>query len=324
MTLTASLFKTDQADRWDAFVRNANNGTLFHLRQFLSYHPPDRFIDHSLMLFDGNELVALLPAAERTIEGRRILISHPGSSYGGPVTAVGLSFQKSYAIAESLVEYARAKAFDGITLTFPPTIYNLRLSNYMDFALIQHGFQYAKREISSILYLESSPDKNLAKFTPASRRAVKKAKNGGVEVQFSDDYAGFYKILLGNLERRHGVKPTHTLAELQRLSELFPDDIKLLAAYHEDRMIAGITIFNANPDVTLAFYISHDDNYQEYRAVNLLFYELIHWAIGQNFKFLDFGIFTISGEPNLGLARFKESFGSSGMFRDTLSIDLTD
>ena len=32
---------------WDDFVPNANNGTLFHLRSFLSYHPYDRFVDHS-------------------------------------------------------------------------------------------------------------------------------------------------------------------------------------------------------------------------------------------------------------------------------------
>ena len=33
---------------WDSFVLKANNGTIFHLRKFLSYHPKDRFKDHSL------------------------------------------------------------------------------------------------------------------------------------------------------------------------------------------------------------------------------------------------------------------------------------
>ncbi|UCH09813.1 MAG: GNAT family N-acetyltransferase, partial [Fidelibacterota bacterium] len=248
--------------------------------------------------------------------------SHPGASYGGLVTPIGLSFQNSYDLVQSLIEYAQDQGFQRISLTLPPTIYNRRLSNYVDFALLQHGFQYHRREVSSILHLEPTPEENLAKFTDASRRAVKKARQSGVQVHFSDDLKRYYDILIHNLKRRHNVQPTHTLDELLRLAELFPDEIHLLAAHLDDRMIAGITIFEANPDVTLAFYISHDEAYQQYRAVNLLFFEMICWAVEKGFRYLDFGIFTVFMEPNFGLARFKESFGASGMFRDTLTIDL--
>ena len=322
MPLDASPYQEPFQEEWDRFVRDSNNGTLFHLRRFMGYHPPGRFRDHSLVFTGPRNVVALFPAAERTVEGRRELVSHPGSSYGGLVTPIGLSFQNSLELARSLLDYAKLEGFERVLMTMPPTIYNRRLSNYIDFALLQHGFSYAHREVSSILFLEPSPDDNLAKFTDASRRAVNKARQSGVHVRFSDDLGDFYHILLNNLERRHNVKPAHTLDELRQLAALFPSEIHLLGAYLEGRMIAGITIFDANPDVTLAFYISHDEAYQEYRAVNLLFYELIAWAAQRGFRYLDFGIFTVNMEPNLGLARFKESFGASGMFRDTLTIDL--
>ena len=322
MPIATSRFEEPFQNDWDRYVRKSNNGTLFHLRQFLGYHPEGRFEDHSLLFNGSKGLLAVFPAAVQETDGTRQLVSHPGASYGGLVTPIGLSFQNSFELAASLVGYARSNGFDGITLTLPPTIYNRRLSNYVDFALLQHNFVYTRREISSILYLEPSPEDNLAKFTDASRRAVKKARESGVVVRFSDDAATFYNILLHNLERRHNVKPAHSLEELVRLMGLFPDEIHLLAAYLGNRMIAGITIFDANPDVTLAFYISHDETYQEYRAVNLLVYELIKWAAQRGFRYLDFGIFTVNMDPNLGLARFKESFGASGMFRDTLTIDL--
>ncbi len=322
MPIATSRFEEPFQNDWDRYVRKSNNGTLFHLRQFLGYHPEGRFEDHSLLFTGPKGLLAVFPAAVQETGGRRQLVSHPGASYGGLVTPIGLSFQNSFDLAGSLVGYARSKGFDSITLTLPPTIYNRRLSNYVDFALLQHNFVYTRREISSILYLEPSPEDNLAKFTDASRRAVKKARESGVVVRFGDDAATFYNILLHNLERRHNVKPAHSLEELVRLMGLFPGEIHLLAAYLDDRMIAGITIFDANPDVTLAFYISHDETYQEYRAVNLLVYELIKWAAQRGFRYLDFGIFTVNMDPNLGLARFKESFGASGMFRDTLTIDL--
>ena len=54
---------------------------------------------------------------------------------------------------------------------------------------------------------------------------------------------------------------------------------------------------------------------------NLLFYEILKDAIKNNFKVFDFGIFTVNEEPNMGLAKFKENFGSSGIFRDTVILD---
>lgn len=322
MTITVSNYQSSFEQEWDRYVRQANNGTIFHLRRFLNYHPRDRFKDHSLVFTGQKGLLALFPAAEREVNNERQLVSHPGASYGGPVTPVGLSFQGSYDLVESLIEYARKAEFKRIILTLPPTIYNRRLSNYIDFSLLQHGFAYLRREVSSILFLERTPEENLAKFIDASRRAVRKARNSGVEIRFSKDYETFYQILLHNLKRRHNVQPTHTLDELLQLAEMFPEDIHLLAAFLEDRMIAGITVFDTTPDVTLAFYISHDEAYQQYRAVNLLFYEMIRWAIDSGFRYLDFGIFTVNMKPNFGLARFKESFGASGMFRDTLELQL--
>ena len=307
----------EQSDLWEKFVKKANNGTLFHTRRFLSYHPSGRFIDHSLIIYKKDKPYILFPAAEREIEGNSFLVSHPGTSYGSFVVPAELPFVDSYKIVESLINYARAQKFRGIRLTPPPTIYNRRLSNYVDFSLLQHGFRYLKREISSILFLENTIEQNLDKFKPSHKRAVRKAIKAGIIVQESEKYDEFYNILQNNLKIRHNVIPTHTLEELLKLKVLFPDKIKLFGAFLQDKMIAGVVIFTCTKDVALAFYISHDEKYQETRALNLLFYSIFDWAIKNEFKVFDFGIFTVNEEPNFGLARFKENFGASGMFRDT-------
>jgi lipid II:glycine glycyltransferase (peptidoglycan interpeptide bridge formation enzyme) len=254
--------------------------------------------------------------------GLPVLHSHRGSSYGGFVQPVGQSVDDCFWLVEGLMEEARRLNFKRIILTLPPVVYNQRLTNYLEFALFRKHFSYLKREISSVLLLEDDPELNYAKFKPASLRAARKAERSGVEVNLSDDYERFYAILKKNLKIRHNVQPTHTLDELKLLASLFPDRIRLYAAMLQETMIAGVVIFDANPQVTLAFYISHDEDYQEYRAVNLLFRELIADSIKRGFRYLDYGIFTVNMEPNFGLARFKESFGSSGIFRDTLVLDL--
>ena len=55
---------------WDSFVKKANNGTIFHLRKFLSYHPENRFIDHSIEFYKKNVLFSVFPAAESRINGK--------------------------------------------------------------------------------------------------------------------------------------------------------------------------------------------------------------------------------------------------------------
>ncbi len=320
MSISIQPFSSDFTAEWEQLVWQANNGTLFHTRRFLGYHPLERFEDASLVFYKKERPFCLFPAAVRAIAGRRWLVSHPGASFGSLVTPEDLSFADAQELVAALDRYGKKAGFAGIRLTLPPTIYSRRLSNYIDFALRRHGYEYVKREVSSILFLEKDIETNLAKFKPSHKRAVNKARKSGVAVKPSNDYEQFYSILKKNLKIRHGVQPTHTLPELLHLAELFPDRINLFAAYVDNRMIAGVVNFIVNAEVVLAFYISHDEDYQEYRGVNLLFYTIFDWAITEGYKVFDFGIFTVNEEPNFGLARFKENFGSSGMFRDTLSI----
>ena len=50
MSITVRRFNPSYEMAWDEFVESSNNGTLFHTRKFLNYHPEDRFLDHSLIL----------------------------------------------------------------------------------------------------------------------------------------------------------------------------------------------------------------------------------------------------------------------------------
>ena len=320
---TLHRYINQSESHWDQFVLSGNNGTLFHLRKFLNYHPKDRFQDHSILVEKKQKLFSVFPAAELIVDGKRILVSHPGSTVGSFVVPENLSISDAMAMPEALVSYVKENNFSGIRITLPPTLYQRRLSNYMDFSFFKQGFTYSKRDVTSILFLEDSLDKSLAKFKSSHLRAVRNAQEKGVNVRQSNDFDSFYHILEQNLKIRHGVSPTHTLAELKNIHALFPDRVNLFAAFVKDVMVAGVVNFVVNDYVVLAFYISHDEAYQEFRAVNLLFYSIFDWAIQQGFRIYDFGTFTVNEEPNMGLGRFKENFGASGIFRDTIELKLS-
>ena len=309
-------FNEGARTEWEDFVERANNGTIFHTLKFLSYHPAGRFQDHHLVIREKSNTIALLPA----VEDGTTIISHRGASYGGFVLREGLGIHTIYLLVEHVVQYFKTHGVKKIVLTQPPLVYYRNPDQYIDFALMKNDFSYLKRDVTAVIPLDTAEP--LATFHGDARRSTKKAQREGVRVRISTDLPGFYEILKNNLGMRHNVTPTHSLEELIKLHKMFPDKIILFGAYIKDRMAGGMVVFVTNPRVILAFYISHDDDFQNYRPVNLLFYEVIRWGRDQGFKYLDLGTFTLNMAPNWGLGRFKENFAARGFLRDTYQLTI--
>jgi len=102
----------NNSSAWDNFVSSANNGTLFHTRRFLSYHPEGRFNDHSLEFYKKGKLVGVFPAAIVETENGRTLVSHPGASVGSFVVPEDLAFADAMEMVNQLVEYSKRENFD--------------------------------------------------------------------------------------------------------------------------------------------------------------------------------------------------------------------
>ena len=75
MGITVRKYTQSDEKVWDAFIHLSSNGTLFHLRSFLSYHIERKFTDHSL-IFEVNKIImAILPGAIITESNKKILHS---------------------------------------------------------------------------------------------------------------------------------------------------------------------------------------------------------------------------------------------------------
>ena len=309
-------------DKWEDFVSSSSNGTIFHTRKFLSYHAPNKFKDSSLLFLEDNKIISVLTAAELKKDGVLTLNSHQGASFGGFIYKDSLSIRQAFSLTEGLVGYSNSNKIEKIVITHSPFVYQKRYNNYIDFAFMKNNFQYLKREVSSVVALDVTEDNVLKLFRSEARTSIRKSEKLGVTIKKSDDYEEYYAILKSNLALRHNVQPAHTLDELIKLQKLFPQKIQLVGAYLKNKMIAGVVNFYCSDKVVLVFYISYNPEYQEYRAVNLLFHSIIKDSINKGLDYLDFGLFTVNMEPNWGLGRFKESFGARGILRDTFYLDL--
>ncbi len=310
-----------ERDRWRDFVLRSNNGTIFHLPDFLDYHPEGRFDDHHLMVRDGKGMVTVMPAALSEREDGLWMRSYPGASYGGPVLGDSIGLRKVEGMVDAVISYARDLGCVGLEMTPPPIVYYRRPHNYLEFALVKRGFGYRKRELSAVIDLGRLGEEIDLGFHSSAVRGVRKARKSGVRVEEEPDFGAFYPVLESNLQQRHGVSPTHSLEELERLRDLLGRDRirQFVARSVEGRVLAGMVMFHCNPRVTLAFYISHDDDFQALRPVNLVYHEVISWARQMGYRYMDLGTYTLDMDVNYGLCRFKESFSARGIFRNTLS-----
>jgi hypothetical protein len=300
------------AEIWDAFVDASKNGTFMLKRGYMDYHA-DRFEDYSLMFFNDDKLVAILPAS---IHGKE-LRSHGGLTYGGMIIGCNMTVQLELHLFEELTQYLKKQSFANLIYKRVPAIYYRYPSDEDLYALYRVGAQLTRRDMSSTIYM---PDK--IKFSERRRRGSKQALKHGIEVRKTDDYDGYILMLNDILEKYHNTKPVHSADELKLLANKFPNNIKLFAAYLEDKMMAGVVIYETN-QVAHAQYIANSDQGRQCGALDAVMDYLINTQY-VNKDYFDFGISTENEGLllNEGLVTQKQEFGARGIVYDFYELKI--
>ncbi len=308
-------------EKWDQFVLESNNGTMFHLQKFLDYHIPGKFkFDHLIFLEKGN-IVAVLPGSLNN----GLFESPIGASYGSIVTK-NITFAKAMEIVSTLLDYGKKTGIKEFMLTAAPMIYESYPNQSLDFAMLWQGFTYKIHYISSAIKLDRERD-ILERFSPTIRRNIRKTfRDFNLVVEINERYDEFYPILLKN-KARHNVKPTHSYDDLLRLKELLPDRLKLFMVYYKDIPIGGSLMFYPNKYVALCFYNMLLYEYSQYKPIQRVMYEVVKDSTERGFRYVDIGVSQDTKAenpmtPSMSLIEFKEKFDARTIMRNTLYIKL--
>ncbi len=308
-------------DKWDSFVQDSNNGTMFHLQKFFDYHTPGKFSFNHLIFLNKDKIAAVLPGSKI---GNRYE-SPIGASYGSIVTK-DIKFNEAMEIVGTLIEYGRKNGLKEIELTAAPVVYENKPNQNLDFAMLWQGFTYKLHYISSAIKLDPNID-IISRFSQSIRRNVRRSlENPDISIEINDRYDEFYPILLEN-KSRHGVKPTHTFEDLLKLNSLLPENLKLFMVYFKDKPIAGSLMFFVNRTCALCFYNMLLYDYQELKPIQRVMYEVVKYSTEAGYNYVDIGVSqdTMASNPmtpSLSLIEFKEKFDAKTVMRNTLHIRL--
>jgi hypothetical protein len=267
----------------------------------MDYHF-DRFEDHSLLIFNSEKLIAILPA---NISGNQVF-SHQGLSYGGLVYGSNLKLEDVISVFKSILIYLDSIKVKKLIVKELPQFYSAIPNDelhYLAFIL-----KAKLNRVDALSIINISEDNKQSKLR---KRGIKKAESLGLEIKEESDFSMFWNtILIPNLKERFNTNPTHTLAEIVLLHSKFPNKIKQFNVYKDDEILAGITIFETE-HVAHTQYISANNSRQETGSLDFLVNELIT-TIYKDKKYFDFGISNENQGQNInqGLLYFKESFGA--------------
>ncbi len=303
-------------EKWDDFVLNSNNGTMFHLQKFFDYHPKDRFKFNHLIFLEKGNICAVLPGS--LVNG--LFESPIGASYGSIVTN-DITFSFAMKLVSTLTDYAKEKNIKELLLTSAPIIYEKYQNQGLDFAMLWQGFNYNLHYISSAIKLDKNRD-IISRFQSTVRRNIRGSlKNPDIRVEINERYDQFYPILIEN-KSRHNVKPTHSFEDLMKLKELLPDNLKLFMVYLKDKPIAGSLMFLCNSRVALCFYNMLLYEFEKYKPIQRVMYEVVKWSTENGFDYVDIGVSQDTKAdnpmtPSLSLIEFKEKFDAKTVMRNT-------
>lgn len=306
------------AEIWDDLIGRSCNGTMMHTRRFISYHG-DRFRDRSLVLEDRRgRIVGVFPAAQDPSDPEMI-VSHPGLTYGGLVHDGSVRGASMIGALEGITSTYRALGCRCLRYKAVPFIYHAAPADDDIYALFRLGAHRYRCDLSATIDLS-----HRARVSQRRIRSLRRAAAGGVSADEAwDEIASFWRILECHLGNRHGASPVHSLEEISRLHDLFPNEIILIAAKIGQVLTGGAVLFLAGPVLHMQYTATTEEGRAKF-VTDPVMERAIDLAHERGCRFFDFGISTVDAgwSLNQGLYEFKVSFGAGGVVYDHYELDL--
>ncbi len=314
MNLDIIKYSDDWQEKWDYFVLHESmNGTFLQSRRFLNYHQKNRFIDASLIVVQGTNMIAVVPACEIIEGGKKILYSHKGSTFGGIIFRRDkynvTTLEQTFPLLES---YLQSEGYQSVFIKPTSDIFSKENDDLLDYYFYKNNYKIIN-ELSFYVDLDENRD-FLKEWSSGKRRDFRIASRKGLifrALETEKEYQKFYQLLESRLQV-HGVAPIHTMKELKLLRDVYiPEQVKFYGVFCGDALIAGTMLFYFD-NIIHTQYLAYDEAYNEFYPMSYLLYHVFDMAKAGGFKGTSFGISTEEQgkKLNVGLAVFKEGFGA--------------
>ncbi len=299
--------------KWDQFIKKSKNGTFLFYRDYMEYHS-DRFEDFSILFLKNNKIIAVMPANIK----KKVIYSHSGLTYGGIISDDKMRIAYMVNIFKALYGYLKNKGIIKLIYKPVPHIYHIIPTEEDLYVLFLENAKLIRRDLSLTIDLNKKK-----KYNKARRRNITKSTTFGLTIKKVNDFKEFINIEKNILKTKYDSIPTHSAKELELLANRFPENIKLFAVYKNEKMLAGVVIYETI-NVAHTQYIASNAEGKELFAQDFLLNYLITDYYKKK-KYFDFGISTEKNGRylNKGLTQYKEGFGARSIVYDFYELEVS-
>ena len=300
--ITIYPYSPAMAPVWEEVLNHSVNGTFMHSRRYMEYHG-DRFLDASILIYSGSFPIAVFPAHRI---GDKVY-SHEGLTYGGLVIRQDLKTEEAIYVLVAVLKHYHNLQVSSLYIKAVPSFYSTSSLEWWPYCMFLLGAEIYRSDLSFALPLPAS----YTRYTKGRKWALNKARKAMLRVKEVNDFRPFWEeILVPNLRERHGIKPVHTIEEIQWLASNNRPFIRQFNILDGRELVAGMTVFETQTTAH-AQYISASPKGKELAGLDMLIDHLLQ-KIFPHKAYFDFG--TVNEENgariNKGLMDWKESFGA--------------
>jgi lipid II:glycine glycyltransferase (peptidoglycan interpeptide bridge formation enzyme) len=224
--------------------------------------------------------------------------SSPWHLFGGPLGVPSRDFADALACWEA---HSRSNGACALSLTLPPGQF-VDAQSDLDAA----GFALTEAKFTHLLDLSGDEEALWGAYKGSVRTDVRKATAAEVTVRAEHTDAAvdaFYAIYRATMARFGSVaKPRRLVGDLVKSSIG-----TLFVAEREGLPIAGLLLLVFGKTATVWMAASQPDE-RRHAPNHLLYHTALTWALERGYTRVDFGA---SPPENIGLVKFKESFGAA-------------
>lgn len=278
----------------------------------MDYHN-DRFQDFSLVVFKNDKPFALLPANKVD----NTLYSHQGLTYGGLIYSKDFKTKNAIQCFEAILKFLSNNNIDKLILKELPSIFlhNI-INNPIAYLLFKIKAELIRTDMHSVV------DMKHKSYSNSRKEGFKRGAKFNLKVEESETLDLFFnEILIPNLASKHGVKPVHSLEEINLLKTRFKNNIRQFNVFNENKIVGGTTIFETQ-NVAHCQYISGNSVKNELGSLDFLHHYLIETVFDDK-PYFNFGTSNVNEgqQINEGLQFWKEGFGARSITQGFYNIE---
>lgn len=233
-----------------------------------------------------------------------------------------LDLDVKYECVGLLIDYFKSLKAKKLIVVSEPFAHNQHESGCLFNIYLTCGFKVSNHEINHTLRIDGEP--LIVKIRRNNKKRLSKCEREGFVFEQCFEFKDLEKVyaLIKDNRESKGFGVSMTFEQIMQMYDVFRDSIYFFKASQNDVDVASAICIKLNPKVLYVFYWGDLLCFRQYSPIVFLANGIYKFAQENKFELLDAGVSSINGNPNFGLANFKENMGFSASPKLTYELSL--